>query len=82
MNPGEEDEIPSYELPGTLFNHIHILKLIKLKGMTFDHDFSYFLLYSLPPCKKKEVEKQNVLAKIVIKVMPVSPILKIPIQHL
>ena len=43
------------------------LRRTKLKGMTFDHDFGYSFLFSLPSLKKVGIEKENELAKILIK---------------
>ena len=43
-----------------------ILK-IEQKGMTFDHDFGYYFPHFSSLLKKKEEEKENELAKIVIK---------------
>ena len=45
----------------------------KLKGMTFDRDFGYsFSLFSFV-LKKREEEKENKIAKIVIKSHPFQP---------
>ena len=43
--------------------------LIEQKGMTFDHDFVFYPppLFLFPIKKKREEEKENKLAKIVIK---------------
>ena len=35
--------------------------------MTFDNNFGYFFPFSLPPSKEREEEKENEVAKIVIK---------------
>ena len=40
---------------------------MKLKGMTFDHDFCYFILLFSSLLKKEGREKENDVAKIVIK---------------
>ena len=43
-------------------------KIEGLKGMNFDHDIGYsFPLFLFPPEKEREEEKENELAKIVIK---------------
>ena len=39
----------------------------KLKGMTFDHDIGYFSPPFFFPSEKRKEEKENELAKIVIK---------------
>jgi hypothetical protein len=40
---------------------------IEQKGMTFDHNFGYSFPFSLPSLKKRDEEKENEVAKIVIK---------------
>ena len=40
--------------------------MIEQEGMTFDHDFGYFSPFLFPPKKRKE-EKENEVAKIMIK---------------
>ena len=44
----------------------HLITM-KQEGMTFDHDFCYFILLFSSPLKKEGREKENDVAKIVIK---------------
>ena len=46
---------------------VHCFLLMKQGGMTFDHDFCYFILLSSSLLKKEGREKENDVAKIVIK---------------
>ena len=41
--------------------------MMEQEGMTFDHDFSYFILLFSSLLKKEGREKENDVAKIVIK---------------
>ena len=52
-----------------MYNNLHSLyyKGIEQKGMTFDHDFGYSFHLSSSLLKKREEEKENKLAKILIK---------------
>ena len=45
-------------------------KQMKQEGMTFDHDFCYFILLFSSPLKKEGREKESDVAKIVIKSHP------------
>ena len=48
-------------------------KTQQLKGMTFDHDFGYFFPFFSSFLKKEEEEKENELAKIVVKTYAFQP---------
>ena len=51
----------------TFHPYPYIQILMELKGMTFDHDFCYFILLFSSLLNKEGREKENDVAKIVIK---------------
>ena len=66
---GEEKRSDSTEGEKLIPVNYQLLFLYRIeqKEMPFDHDFGYFSPFSLPSYKKREDEKENEIAKIVIK---------------